>query len=82
MQPMLRLPATRTATGRGRTSTYEDIKNGLFVPPVRIGARAVAWPENEVAAINAARIAGKSPDDIRALVAKLVAARGGAGGPK
>jgi prophage regulatory protein len=42
---------------------------------VQIGPRAVGWPSCEVAAINAARIAGKSDVEIRALVAKLEAAR-------
>ena len=36
-----------------------------------LGARAVGWPAGEVSAVNAARIAGKSDDDIRALVASL-----------
>jgi prophage regulatory protein len=35
----------------------------------------VGWPANEVAALNAARIAGKSDDEIRQLVRKLEAAR-------
>jgi prophage regulatory protein len=52
-----------------------DIQQGLFTPPVPIGARAVGWPADELAALNAARIAGKSDDEIRALVAKLEAAR-------
>jgi prophage regulatory protein len=52
-----------------------DIKNGLFVKPVRIGLRAVGTPEDEVDALNAARIAGKSDEEIRALVVKLEAAR-------
>jgi prophage regulatory protein len=42
---------------------------------VPIGARAVGWPEHEVTAINAARIAGKSDAEIRELVFRLEAAR-------
>jgi hypothetical protein len=42
----------------------------------------VAWPAGEVEALNAARIAGKGEADIRALVAKLQAARAGAVGLK
>jgi len=38
---------------------------------IKIGERASAWPESEIAAINAARIAGKSNDEIRRLVADL-----------
>lgn len=43
--------------------------------PVRLGERAVGWPASEVAALNAARIAGKTDQEIRALVVKLEAAR-------
>jgi prophage regulatory protein len=75
MQTILRLPAVIKITGRGRSSTYSDIKAGLFVKPVEIGPRAKGFPDNEVSAINAARIAGKSGDEIRKLVAKLEAAR-------
>jgi prophage regulatory protein len=42
---------------------------------VKIGARAAGWPASEVQALNAARIAGKSDDEIRELVLKLEAAR-------
>lgn len=37
--------------------------------------RQTGWPSSEVAAINAARIAGKSDEEIRELVLKLEAAR-------
>lgn len=43
--------------------------------PVLIGSRAIGTPESEVEALNAARIAGKPDDEIRALVVKLEAAR-------
>ena len=39
----------------------------------------VAWPESEIAAINAARIRGESDDAIRALVSEIHAARATAG---
>ena len=72
---ILRLPAVLKRRGRSRSSHYSDINNGLYVKAVRIGPRAVGTPENEVDALNAARIAGKSNDEIRALVVKLEAAR-------
>lgn len=74
-QAIIRLPAVTRLSGRSRSSTYADVKDGLFVKPVRIGKRASGWPENEVAAINAARIAGKSEGEIRQLVVELEAAR-------
>ncbi len=76
---LLRLPMVRARRGRSRSSHYADIKKGLFTSPVPIGARAVAWPASEVEAINAARVAGKTDSEIRALVANLEAARGIAG---
>ncbi len=72
---ILRLPAVLRARGRSRSTHYLDIQQGLFTCPVSIGARAVGWPEQEVVALNEARIAGMSEAEIRALVACLVAAR-------
>lgn len=64
------------AAGVGSRSTiYLRISQGLFTKPVSLGARAVGWPAREVAAINSARIAGKSDDEIRKLVQRLQAAR-------
>jgi prophage regulatory protein len=58
-----------------RTSKhYDDIKGGLYTPPVKQG-RSSVWPINEVDALNRAVIAGKSDDEIRVLVAELMAAR-------
>lgn len=42
---------------------------------VQLGPRSVGWPEDEVQAILSARIAGKSTNEIRTLVEKLMAAR-------
>ncbi|MEO6823773.1 MAG: AlpA family phage regulatory protein [Nitrosospira sp.] len=70
-----RLPDVLRARGRSRSAHYDDIKKKLFTTPVSIGARAVGWPAREVAILNAARIAGKTDDEISALVVKLIAAR-------
>jgi prophage regulatory protein len=72
---ILRLPAVLRERGRSRSSHYLDIQQGLYTQPVIIGLRSVGWPLNEVATLNAARIAGKSDDEIRALVTKLETAR-------
>lgn len=64
------------AAGCGSRSTiYLRIEQGLFPKPVKLGSRAVGWPAREVAAVNAARIAGKSDNDIRKLVQQLHAMR-------
>lgn len=67
----LRLPSVQATTGLRRTAVYRHVNLGLLPKPVRIGERASAWPEHEIAAINAARIAGKSDDEIRAIVTDL-----------
>ena len=73
---ILRMPAVKAETGhRSHASIYNAIRDGVFTMPVQIGQRSVGWPDAEVHAINAARIAGKSDADIRALVDQLHAAR-------
>jgi len=72
---ILRLPAVLRERGRSRSAHYLDIQQGLFTRPVPIGARAVGWPSNELSALNAARISGKSDDEIRDLVTHLELAR-------
>jgi len=72
---ILRLPAIKSSTGLSRSTIYLRIAQGVFPKPVSLGGRAVGWPASEVAALNAARISGKSNSEIRDLVAKLEAAR-------
>lgn len=71
MTSLLRLPAVMSATGLTRSTLYLRIKQRLMTPPVKLGERVAAWPADEVEAINAARIAGKTTDQIRELVAQL-----------
>jgi len=68
---ILRLPAVQTETGQSRSTVYLRISQGLWPKPVKIGERSIGWPIFEVEAINAARIAGKTDDEIRLLVIKL-----------
>ncbi len=72
---ILRLPATKESSGLQRSTLYLRMSQGLWPSQISLGGRAVGWPANEVAAINAARIAGKTDDEIRELVTKLKAAR-------
>lgn len=75
---LLRLPALISETGYSRSTIYLRIAQGLWPKAVSLGPRMVGWPANEVATMNAARIAGKTDDEIRTLVARLEAARKGA----
>jgi prophage regulatory protein len=72
---ILRIPAVKSESGLSRSTIYLRISQKLWTKPVSLGARAVGWPSDEVAAINAARIAGKTDEEIRVLVARLEAAR-------
>lgn len=72
---ILRLPAVQEKTGNSRSTIYKRIAEGLFPNPVNIGPRSGGWPDYEIDAINAARIAGKSDKEIRELVSQLEAAR-------
>ncbi|HRV31824.1 MAG TPA: AlpA family phage regulatory protein [Kiritimatiellia bacterium] len=72
---ILRLPAVKSESGLSRSTIYLRVSQGLWTKPVSLGARAVGWPSDEVEAINAARIAGNTDDEIRLLVKKLEAAR-------
>lgn len=61
---------------RSHASIYGLIRVGLWTQPVKIGERSSGWPSDEVQAINAARIAGQSDEQIRELVKLLHAKRG------
>lgn len=71
MITMLRMSAVVAHTGRSRMSIYRDVQDGLFTRPVRIGTNAIGWPDYEVASLIAARVADKSEDEVRALVAEF-----------
>lgn len=75
MATIWRIPTAVHESGKSRSAIYEDIKRGLWTAPVKIGPRAAGWPADEVRAINAARIAGKSQPEIQALVKRLEEAR-------
>lgn len=75
---LMRLSDLKQKTGeRSSATVYSNIREGLFTQPVRIGKRAVGWPDFEVDAINAARIEGKSPTEIKDLVKLLHGMRKG-----
>jgi prophage regulatory protein len=72
---ILRMRAVLDERGIEKSQQYLDVQSGLYTPPIKLGAKAIGWPKSEVAALNRARISGKSNDQIRALVQQLIAAR-------
>jgi len=44
----LRRPAVEAATGLSRSTLYAMMDAGDFPRPIRIGRRAVAWPESAI----------------------------------
>ncbi|MFT4058463.1 MAG: AlpA family phage regulatory protein [Legionella sp.] len=75
VSPLLRRPQVQSTSGLSRSTLYLRISQGLWTKPVSLGERSVAWPESEIMALNAARIAGFPNDDIRVLVKQLEASR-------
>jgi prophage regulatory protein len=72
---LLRVPEVEALRGFKRGRIYDECRQGLLTPPIKQGKRSSAWPLSEVLAINRARIAGKTDDEIRSLVLELVAHR-------
>lgn len=57
--------------GIARSTEYDWHKRGLLPSRISFGPRASGLPEGEVQEIAAARVAGFSDDQIRALVAQI-----------
>lgn len=73
---ILRRQAVESLTGERKSTLYEKIARGLFPASIKLtGSRAVGWPAHEVRAVNAACIAGVSEEEMRGLVARLMAER-------
>jgi prophage regulatory protein len=72
---LLKKPTILKACGISKSTLHNRINDGLFTPPVSIGARAVAWPSNDVESITRAIIAGKGNDEIKLLVKVLIQKR-------
>lgn len=75
IDPMMKMPAVILAVARSRSNLYRCIKERTFPKGIKMGNDRVAWFMSEIRAINAAYAAGKSEDEIKALVIELEAAR-------
>ncbi len=69
---LIRRPEVLNLTARSKSALQLDEKAGIFCPCISIGDRAVAYIKYEVEAIIQARIEGKTPDQIKALVQELI----------
>lgn len=72
---LIKRPEVSKLCAKPRATLYFEISQGLFVRPIKLSQRSVAWPLNEVEQIISARIAGKSDEEIKRLVVKLETAR-------
>ena len=52
---LLRRTEVEVRTGLSRTSIYRLMREGRFPEPLKIGSKAVRWPESEIADWLAAR---------------------------
>jgi prophage regulatory protein len=76
---ILRAQAARDKTGDSRSDQYDKINRGLYPRQVHLGDKAVGWVEEELEALNRARVAardlglrGEARDDfIRKALAKI-----------
>jgi len=75
MLSLLRQSDVSKKFGAARPTIYEWMTDGLFPRPIKFGRKFAAWPEHEADAILAARIQGKSKEEIRELVIELTEAR-------
>ena len=64
-------------TNRQESKAFADTtarlnrEKGLWTKQISLGPRAIGWPADEAAALNVARISGKTDDEIRELVKSL-----------
>lgn len=74
-----RRPRVLELTGLSSSGLDREIDRGYFPPPIRLSpdcrTRAVGWLVPEIAEVNRAKAAGADIEDLKTLVADLVAAR-------
>lgn len=57
---LIRLDEVKRRTGFGKSSIYNGVADGTFPKPVPLGARAVAWVEDEIQEWIEARISERN----------------------
>lgn len=61
--------------GQARSTVYVDVNLGRLPKPVKLGARAVGFPKDEIDAVVGAVACGANDDQIKSLVARLMGER-------
>lgn len=69
-----RKPDVLDRTRYSNSKLYRLINDGLFTAPIRDGAVAY-WPDHEIELLTRAKIAGKTEEETRQLVADLLEQR-------
>ncbi len=72
---VLRHPEAIKQYGLSRAVYYQQINEGLIPPPFLLGDRSAGQLQHEVQAVIAARVAGKTKEKIKDLVASLIEQR-------
>jgi prophage regulatory protein len=70
-----RKPAVLQRIGLSRSTLHSKIQQGLWCPPISLGARAVGFIKYETDEVITALINGHTPDEIRDLVSMLLEER-------
>ena len=60
---ILRLKDVISCIGLSRSSIYSKVQDGSFPPPIKLGARAIGWPEDVITDWINQRIADASGGD-------------------
>lgn len=67
---LIRIKEVIEISGPKRSTLYDYVKQGIFPSQIKLGRRCSAWVESEVLEVNFARIAEKSEQEIKELIAK------------
>lgn len=72
---IIRRPEVLNKMGWSKSTLYNRLNNGLFPPPISLGARSVGFVESDCDKAVQAMIAGYSEQQLKALVQKIVSQR-------
>ncbi|MEW6038012.1 MAG: AlpA family phage regulatory protein [Pseudomonadota bacterium] len=73
----LREPEVRARYGISSATVWRWARDGIIPPPIKVGGNTTCWIAAEVDRVDEAREAGASAGEIKALVRRIVAERGG-----